>query len=256
MVRVGGLALIIVTAVAMASILSGPVHAAGVVLVSPTPTAVGPKGSFFSVQVKVANIDPFNEWDIQVVTDPAVINATSLSIAGNILQANYSAVPEEQSASVNGAGPSCRSSDGQGIVHSAMVFLGGQLPQQGPSNGLLFTINYTVVGSGTFGRLELQNVAFGNGGTSTVYVTSQDGQYGIAPGQNFALTPSTSTVNLVQGSNSTVTLTASSLGGFSGVVTLTNTSSTIGLSIYLNSTSVPLGSGQQASIAVTVIAHN
>jgi len=240
----------------MASVLSGPIHAAGVVFVSPTTTAVQPKGSFFSVQVKVANIDPFDRWDIQVVTDPAVINATSLSIAGNILQANYSAVPEERANCVNGVGPSCTSSDGQGIVHSAVVFFEGQLPQQGPSNGLLFTINYTVVGSGTFGRLELQSVAFGNGGTSIVYVTSQDGQYGIAPGQDFALTLPALTVNLVQGSNSTVTLTASSLGGFSGVVTLTNTSSTRGLSIYLNSTSIALASGQQASIAVTIIAHN
>jgi hypothetical protein len=256
MVRVGSLALIIVIAVATASALSGPVHATGVVLLSPTTKAVQPKGSFFSVQVKVANIDPFDRWDIQVVSDPAVINATSLSIAGNILQANYSAVPEERANCVNGAGPSCTSSDGHGVVHSAMVFLEGQLPQQGPGNGLLFTINYTVVGSGTFGRLELQNVAFGNGETSIVYVTSQDGQYGIAPGQNFALTPSTSTVSLLQGSNSTVTLIASSIGGFSGVVTLTNTSSTIGLSIYLNSTSIALASGQQASIAVTIIAHN
>jgi len=255
MVRVGSLALIIVIAVAMASALSGPVHATGVVLLSPTTKAVQPKGSFFSVQVKVANIDPFNRWDIQVVADPAVINATSLSIAGNILQANYSAVPEERANCVNGAGPSCTSSDGQGIVHSAMVFLGGQLPQQGLSSGLLFTINYTVVGSGTFSPLELQNVAIGNGGAS-VYVTSQDGQYGIAPGQNFALTPSTSTVSLLQGSNSTFTLTAASIGGFSGVVTLTNTSSTRGLSIYLNSTSIALASGQQAGIAVTIIAHN
>src|SRR5712664_1698067 len=255
MVRVGSLALIIVIAVATASALSGPVHATGVVLLSPTTQAVQPKGSFFSVQVKVANIDPFNRWDIQVVADPAVINATSLSIAGNILQANYSAVPEERANCVNGAGPSCTSSDGQGIVHSAMVFLGGQLPQQGLSSGLLFTINYTVVGSGTFSPLELQNVAIGNGGAS-VYVTSQDGQYGIAPGQNFALTPSTSTVSLLQGSNSTFTLTAASIGGFSGVVTLTNTSSTIGISIYLNSTSIALASGQQAGIAVTIIAHN
>jgi hypothetical protein len=255
MVRVRGLVLIIVTAIVMASGLFSPVHAAGFVLVNPTTTDVQSIGSFFSVQIKIASIDPFNSWDIQVAADPAVVSATSLSTAGNTLEVNYSATPKELANCVNGVGPSCTSSDGQGIVHSAMVFLSGQLPQPRPSSGLLFTINYTIVGSGAFSPLELQNVAFGNGGAS-VSVTSQDGQYGIAPGQNFALTPSTSPVNLVQGSNSTVTLTASSIGGFSGVVTLTNTSSTIGLSIYLNSTSIALASGQQASIAVTIIAHN
>jgi hypothetical protein len=256
MVRVRSLTLIIVTAIAMISALSGPVRAAGLVLVNPTTTDVQSIGSFFIVQIKVAHIDPFNGWDIQVVADPAVVNATSLSTKGNTLEANYTATPEELANCVNGVGPKCTSSDGQGIVHSAMVFLGGQLPQQGPSNGLLFTINYTVVGSGTFSPLELQNVAFGNGGTSAVIVTAQDGQYGTAPGQNFALTPSTSSISLVQGSNSTVTLTVSSIGGFSGVVTLTNTSSTRGLSIYLNSTNIPLASGQHANIAVKVIAHN
>src|SRR5712664_525428 len=255
MVRVGSLALIIVIAVATASALSGPVHATGVVLLSPTTQAVQPKGSFFSVQVKVANIDPFNRWDIQVVTDPAVINATSLSITGNILQANYSATVHELVTCVNGGGLGCQqSTDGPGIVHSAASVYAPS-PQPGSSSGLLFNITYAVVSTSAFSPLELQNYIIESNG-KVVSVTSQDGQYGIAPGQNFALTPSTSSVSLVQGSNSTVTLTASSMGDFSGVVTLTNTSSTIGLSIYLNSTSIALASGQQASIAVTIIAHN
>jgi len=156
----------------MASGLSSPVHAAGLVLVNPTTTDVQSIGSFFSVQIKIASIDPFNSWDIQVAADPAVVSATSLSTAGNTLEINYSATPKELANCVNGAGPSCTSSDGQGIVHSAMVFLSGQLPQPRPSSGLLFTINYTIVGSGAFSPLELQNVAFGNGGAS-VSVTSQ-----------------------------------------------------------------------------------
>jgi hypothetical protein len=189
------------------------------------------------------------------VTDPAVINATSLSIAGNILQANYSATVHEFVNCVNGGGLGCeQSTDGPGIVHSAALIYAPS-PQQGSSSGLLFNITYAVVSTGAFSSIELQNYIVASN-EKVVSVTSQDGQYGVAPGQNFALTPSTSTVSLVQGSNSTVTLTASSIGGFSGVVTLTNTSSTIGLSIYLNSTSIALASGQQESIPVTIIAHN
>ncbi|HEV2120288.1 MAG TPA: hypothetical protein VGS11_09335 [Candidatus Bathyarchaeia archaeon] len=255
MVCLKALGLIIITAIAMASAFSRPAHAAGIVLVNPPITGQQPTiGSTFSVQIKVANIDPFNAWDIQVVTDPAVINATSLSIFGNVLEANYSATVHELANCVNGGGIGCQLSDGQGIVHSAALVFGPS-PQQGPSSGLLFTITYKVVSTGSFSPLELLNYLIASNG-APVSVASQDGAYGTVPPQNFALTSSMSSITLIQGSNTNVTLTVSSVGGFSGVVALDNTSSVRGLSIYLNATNISLSQGRRAIVAMRVAAHN
>ncbi len=143
--------------------------------ISPTVIDTQPAGTIITYQVKVANIDPFNAWDISVQTDPTVINATSLTITGNILVANYSATLFEAVNCVNGAGNNCIAGDGPGIVHSAVVSFGPP-PQTGPSSGLLFTITYKVVG-GLASSVRLFNDVIVNGGNAVSH-TDQNGRYG------------------------------------------------------------------------------
>jgi len=254
-----GLVLVIITAIAMTSSLSIPAHAAGVVYINPSNVTPG-IGSSFSVQVKVANVDPFNSWDIQIVTDPNVINATSISTDGNLLKENYTATAIPLVGCINGvavgAGNCDAFSDRLGVVHSAVLFFGAQLPTTGSSNGLLFTINYTVVGTGPYSPIDFQQADLGNGQLSTVIVGLQNGVYGTAPTQDFGLSPFASILKLRLGSSANVTLTVASVGGFFGTVLFENTTSANGLHVSLNATSIVLSSGQQAALTVKVTASN
>lgn len=258
MVRPRFLAVVITIAIATLSSIPFPVHAAGTVYVNPPTTMVGILGDSFTVQVQAANLDPFNGWDIQIVTDPTVINATGLSTVGNIFEANYSAQPFPLASCVNGAGSGCnRDTDGPGVVHSAMVFSGTQLPPQGSSNGLLFSITYKIVGSNQYSPIVFQKSDITNGATlGTVAVSPQGGVYGTSPAKDFTFTLPFSNARLAKGTNSNLTLTLSSLGGFSGIVSITNKTTVPGLSINLNATGFALGAQQQAHVILRVAASN
>jgi hypothetical protein len=124
--------------------------------VSPAQQGPLPQGSIITYQVKVAKMDPFNAWDIEVETNPTVLNPVSLSITGNTLNANYSLSTFELANCVNGGDPNslgpgstgCDPSkgDGPGVVHSA-VFPQGSPPPVSAVGGILFTITYRVVAS-------------------------------------------------------------------------------------------------------------
>ncbi len=118
----------------------------GTLYVSPASQSVGPAGSTVTYQIKMANMDPFNGWDIMVnSTDTGAINATDFSIAGNLMQANYSQTPREFVHCVNNVGTGCGVADGPGIVHSsALIF--APAPMSAPVSGLLFTITYKAFG--------------------------------------------------------------------------------------------------------------
>ena len=155
------------------------VAAAGTLYVSPRSTAPLPVGSTFSVQVKVAGLDQFNGWEIQVASDRNVISPTSISTGGNIFTANTTGgIAFELRNCVNGAGggcclSSCLPMDGPGIADSAY---GYTKPASG--SGLLFTVTFKVVSSGPFSPITIQNDQFSSGGSSPVIHTTISSSYG------------------------------------------------------------------------------
>jgi hypothetical protein len=151
---------------------------APVVYVNPFSIPFQGLGSVFTVQVKVENMAQFNGWDIQIVNQvPQIINATGLSISGNIFAINTTGgSPFEIVHCVNGAGTGCISTDGPGVVHSAFgdtAFTGG--------NGLLFTITYQIIGNSPYGFITYGNSLISSSSPSGVAHFSQNGVYGTAP---------------------------------------------------------------------------
>ncbi len=195
-------------------------HAAGTLYINPPSQPVAPAGTSVTYQVKVANIDPFNGWDIMVQTDPTAINPSSLTITPNLLAANFSAFAIELVHCVNGVGTGCTLGDGPGIVHSAVVALTPP-PQTGPSSGLLFTITYTA-GSGTYSPVHIFSDTFSNGTSTPVAHITQDGIYGT-PQLDFLIGADQNFLNIPQGSLAASTISLTSLNGFAGTLSLTAT---------------------------------
>jgi hypothetical protein len=229
------------------------VHALGLVYVNPATIAVGISGNIITTRVQVAGVDPFTGWDIQVQSNQSVINPTSLSIAGNMLVTNYTENVIETVNCINGisytASP-CDSSDGPGTVHSAARGHGGN-PPTNPVSGLLFTINYTVAGSGSYSPLQIQRSIITNG-TNLISVTKRDSSYGIPPGQGFILTTNQDSVSIPLGSKANVTLSLSSSGGYSGMADLTLETHYPGLLFSFNETSIPLSPTHSNNATMTV----
>jgi hypothetical protein len=219
------------------------VTAAGSLYVSPaviTPQAVN---TTFSIQVKVAGFDQFNAWEIQVVSDPAVINATSISTARNIFLANTTGgIPFEIRNCVNGAGKgccltSCAPLDGAGIADSAY---GDTKSASG--SGLLFNVTFKVVSNKLYSPILLQTDQVSGGGPGGLVIhTTASGSYGTAP--DFSLKPDPASLVLAPGSSKNSTITVVSLNHFSGLVNLTATSSGKGVSAILIPNQTTLSDG-------------
>jgi len=193
------------------------VNAAGTLTVSPTHANLMPVGTKFTIGIRVANMDPFDGWDIQVaVSNESIINATDISLAGSVLSPIYTAAH-----CVNGGEPPnniCVSAegDGQGIVHSAIVSASNTTQR----NGLLFSITYQVVGVG-FSKISIIRDDIANGGTTTVSHTTVDGTYGSKPTVgDFSMSPDSSSLAVTQGLAINSTITLSSLNNFNGTVIL------------------------------------
>ncbi len=181
---------LIIAAIALSAAASvRPVQAAGLLYINPPQQGPFASGTTVTYQVKVANIDPLNGWDMMVKTDPAAINPASFTITPNLLAANFSQIVLELIHCVNGAGTGCTLADGPGIVHSAAVILGPAQPPTGTTSGVLFTITYTA-GTGTFSLVHIMSDTITNGTGVPVAHTTQDGVYGNRPPTaSFTATP-------------------------------------------------------------------
>jgi hypothetical protein len=164
------------TATILVSILVfQPVSSAGpgILYATPTPEILSASvvGSIFTIQIQVLGMDQFNGWDIQVASDPATINATTLSISGNMFSASGGTAFEIVHCT-NGKGSGCTSADGPGIVHSAYgntAFASG--------SGLLFTITFQVVGRNPSSPITIQNDLLSSSSPSGVPHTTLSGSY-------------------------------------------------------------------------------
>lgn len=144
------------------------------IAVSPLSVSTQAVGTTFTIQVFVRGMGQFNGWDIQIVSDSAVINATSLDITGNILSSSGGSAVEITHC-VNGQGSGCNGSDVKGIVHSAYgntAFASG--------DGLLFTITYQVVTTLPYTAITVRNDLISSSNPSGVPHTTLFGTYGVA----------------------------------------------------------------------------
>lgn len=222
------------------------VAAAGSLYVTPSTVTPQAVGTTFSVLVKVAGFDQFNGWEIQIVSDPTVINATSISTAGNIFVANTTGgQPFELRNCVNGGGQgccltsSCSPLDGPGIADSAV---GSTRLVSG--SGLLFNVTFQVVSTKPYSPIIIKNDALSNTAGSFVDHTTTIGSYGTA--HDFTLTPSPSLLDLPVNSSGTSAITLTSRDHFSGVVNLTLTLSGKGVTATLSPNQTTLSDGGSA----------
>lgn len=198
--------------------------------VSPGQQPVQPAGSMIAYKIKVSNTQPFTSWDIMVRTNQSVINPQTVSISGNLFQANFSSTLTEQANCVNGAGTGCTGSDGPGVIHSAAI-----VTSPAPNatlSGILFTVTYKAVG-GTFSPVAIFNDNLGRGACCPVSHFSVDGIYGRPP-PNFGIiaTPSQSVIG--QHSTGLVSIAIVSLNNFTGKVSLSGTVAPSGLTLTFN----------------------
>jgi hypothetical protein len=212
-----------------------PVHAAGLLYVSPSSAPTATTGSSLTVQVQVANVDPFTGWDVEVRVDQSVLNPTGVSIDGNLLASNFGATMLLVADCVNGQGTGCGGEDGPGIIHSAAAALGSRSVPPGPASGLLFTMTFTVLNGGSgVSLIEVIRQVIVNGVTdSLIDVSVADGVYGSAQDFGVELSPLFGSVS--QGNETVVNATVLSFNGFTGEVNLTADSV---LSAYAAPTSV------------------
>lgn len=230
-------------------------HAAGSVIINPARSPLLSVRYNFSVQVKVTNIDPYNGWDIEIWSDPTVIKPTSISITGNDLAVNTTGQVIELTNCVNGVGPTCNNAagDGPGVAHSAAANQG--TPPASTAVGLLFTLNYTVVGSGGFSTIQFKRVTISNGSQGGVQVAPIDGSYGTLTGSYFGMSPGQTSLNVTRGQSVNSTIALASLQHFKGKITFSYTVSVrgnSGISATFTPPSTILTDGGTNKTAITI----
>jgi N-acetylneuraminic acid mutarotase len=229
-------------------------HCSGNTLyVSPTSQPAQPVGTSVSYRIKVANMQPFNGWDVSVSSNQSVINPVSISITGNIFQANFSATVNVVANCVNGQGTGCLPTDGPGIAHSAAAILGQpSLPANSTLKGLLFTITYTAA-AGKFSPVTIFRDTLKNGTTTPVPHTAISGVYGTPP-PDFGLSAFPAHVFIGQGSSATSAIIVQSLHSFAGNVSLSVAISPSGPTWSFSQNPVSISANQTRVSKVTISA--
>lgn len=239
-------------------------HAAGNVTINGgNPIVAGNFDTTVSVSVSISGGDALNGFDIQVLADQNIITASSVSLAGSLLGTSPRTVLE----CINGvlvAGSTCAPQDGQGVVHIAAATLGASTTP--PTSGLLFTINYNIVG-----RTTNTPVAFNTGcsGTSSsgICVTISNGNIPSNPlvtvtTQNttfanlvdFTITPAFGAISGT--SSKTDVINYASQGGFADSLTEANTVTPAGLTCTFTTGSADLSSAITASDTISCSGSN
>ena len=239
---------------------------ANCVFVDPPTLGVATTGTTVKFNVKVANIDQFNGFDLSVATDVNALTGLSISqpSAGTGVpglgsyQEHAGCIDGTPATLASGLGL-CTVNDGPGIVHYAVT--SSPLSVQG-SSGTLFSITYTAqnIDPGTF--LSVVNTVIANGGTTpatSVPISTKSAVYGT-PFPDFVCDASSpvdqNSNTLVPGSEGSSALVITGAGGFLdtlalslGPITPANT-----ITDFLSPTSVfvPAGGNAAASIPITV----
>jgi methionine-rich copper-binding protein CopC len=204
-----------------------------------------------NVPIQISNSNPLNGFDIQVFANPAVLQGASVDLTGSVLPSAKIVVE-----CINGIlviGTTCAAQDNPGVVHVSAAQL-GSLTGTG-TTGLLFTINYHIVGvssntpvvfnTGCTGTSVAGDcVTVNNGSTTPVPETDQgavfSNQVNFSEKADFSSLSTTASVPITENIN------YASLGGFSDVLAETVTASaglTANLGLGLVDLTAPTTSG-------------
>jgi len=232
-------------------------HAAtGIVSVNGGNNINAPGASTVTVPINVANSNPFNGFDIQVFADPSILRGSSVSLSGSVLS-NSPTIVLECIDGVLIAGTVCSANDVAGVVHLAAV---QNSLTSNPTTGLLFSINYNIVGSTTGTPIGYQtgctNTSTGNSDCVTiangsgVAVPETDQGATFANLIDFTMTPARAALSTPSGIPISDTISYASEGGYQDLLDVTCTA-TAGLTCTPASDTVDL-TGPTASDTFTV----
>jgi hypothetical protein len=199
-----------------------PERTGGLLYVDP-PNVTGQPINQFNVSIQVAGMQVFTGWDISVETNASTIDPIKVITAGNLFEANYSLSPSLETSCIDNKGTGCASppQDGLGIAHSVFQVPGTPtIPT--PIFGTLFVITYNVTNNSGYSKIRIVNdTLIANGTTGPVPHAEQDGIYSSLKSPDFAVSLSTRSLTLVQGSEASLTVTLLSTSRFNGTVHLT-----------------------------------
>ena len=232
------------------------------------PSFSGAQGSTLSVAVFLQGSDPIGGFDVFVKTINTVLSPQSVDLTGSLIT-----TPTFTTICINGVAVqgSCSSPvNGLGVVEVSTIDGSGNNVCSAPCTGLLFTVTYSVVGTGTTdiaypssSSCDPSSVSgsntcvliFDNGGT----VDSENVQIGTfangAP--DFSITVLPDSLTVFQGGSATSQVVVSSTGGYSGPVSLTSTVAPVvsnGPTSSVSPSSVTLTPGSSSTVILTVSA--
>jgi len=250
--------LLLVPSIAHAATGQVNINGGAQVLGSPFPSTV-------SVPINIAGSDALNGFDVQVFADPTILSATSVSVTGSVL-----ASPTIVIECINGilvAGSTCAPQDGNGVVHLGAAHIGSLTVA--PTSGLLFTINYNVVGN-TAGTPISFNTGCAGTSVSGDCVTVSNGSPTAVPEtdlgttfanlNDFTITPAFASISTPAGVAITDTINYAAKGAFSDSLTETVTgpctlaTGSVDLSFPTGSDTLTCSSATNGDFTVTVTA--
>lgn len=210
-----------------------------------------------SIGIQISGSDPINGFDVQVSADHSILQGASISLAGSVLPSPTVVV--ECIDGVLIAGSTCAPTDTIGVVHLAASTLGGLTPN--PTTGLLFTINYNIVGLTAATPVSFTTGCVGtsvsNGDCVTiangthVAVSETDAGAIFANLVDFTMKPAFASVSTASGVPLGVAINYASEGGYNDILSET-VSATSGLTATLGTSSVDLSCCTTGSDTVTV----
>jgi hypothetical protein len=226
-------------------------------------------GSQLVVNVNVQSSPSINGFDVQVLTDPTLLRAASVSIGSVIPGPPIGNVLVECLDGVLVVGQTCTNTDGLGVTHLGLVESG--VSTMAPTTGTLFSIRYNIVGAGGPATIGFQSGCSGTTSSPNMCVTLLAGLNNppivtlvtapFANGNEFSLdihTVSTATstafsdtaTSITPGSTGTSTLNLKAIGLFSDTVNLVTTPSA-GLTASTAMSSFALSNGGAASTTLS-----
>ncbi len=228
---------------------------------STPPTFTGEVGTQLTISINIAGLSqPYNAFDIRVLTNSSFLNPVSVNLTGGQLPA-VSLIAE----CINGKGTGCNSTlDVSGVVRVAINATGTSA--QG-GNGHLFSITYKIVGSTTGTKINYQygcsphNVCIlvtdtppcGFECVSDLPVGPQGATFSNPP--TFKLSASPASLTILKPASASTTITVTSINGFSGTITLSATISPSvkhGPALSLSATVVSITPGSTSTSTLSV----
>ena len=231
------------------------------------PSFNGAQGSQLTVTVFLQGSDPIGGFDVYVKTINSVLSPASADLSGSLITS-----PAFTTECVNGVavqGSCTNPANGIGVVEVSTIDASGNNVCSSPCTGLLFSITYDIVGTGTTDISYPSNAScdpssvggntcvlvFDNGGN----VDNENVQIGtFANGPpDFSITVIPNSLTVFQGGSATSQVVVSSTGGYSGPVSLTSSVTPVvtnGPTGSFSANSVTLTPGSSSTVVLTVSA--